>query len=55
MHFHWNDQARQLTVEPDPRMIKWPGPARNYSVELAGSSAPPKTFSFVGTRMEVKL
>jgi len=55
IHFHWNDPARQLTLEPDARMKKWPGPARNYAVELAGASAPPKTVSFVGAKTDVKL
>ena len=55
IHFHWNDNARELTLEPDGRMTKWPGPARNYSVELTGSSAPAKTVSFAGTRVEIKL
>jgi hypothetical protein len=44
-----------LTLEPDARMKKWPGPARNYAVELAGASAPPKTVSFVGAKTDVKL
>jgi alpha-glucosidase/alpha-D-xyloside xylohydrolase len=55
IHFHWNDQARQLTIEPDARMTQWPGPARNYAVELAGSSGPSQAISFAGTRMEIKL
>jgi hypothetical protein len=44
-----------LTIEPDARMTQWPGPARNYAVELAGSSGPSKAISFEGIRVEVKL
>lgn len=55
IHFHWNDKAKELTIEPDARMKKWPGGAREYTVELAGSGAPPQTASFAGSKLEVKL
>ncbi|HUD82668.1 MAG TPA: DUF5110 domain-containing protein, partial [Candidatus Saccharimonadales bacterium] len=55
VHFHWNDKARELTMEPDARMKKWPGGARDYAVELAGATAQPKTVPFAGNKMDVKL
>jgi alpha-glucosidase/alpha-D-xyloside xylohydrolase len=55
IHFHWSDQAKELAIEPDSRLKKWPGGARNYSVELAGSSSLPKIVEFEGKKMDVKL
>jgi alpha-glucosidase/alpha-D-xyloside xylohydrolase len=55
IHLHWNDQARQLTLEPDARMKKWPGGARAYTVELGGPMKLPNTVTFVGNKMDVKL
>ena len=37
IRFRWDDAARRLTIEPDPRMKKWPGGARVYQVQLVGS------------------
>jgi len=55
IHFHWNDQAQELTMQPDPRMKKWPGGARAYAVEIVGADSKAKTVSFVGNKMAVKL
>src|SRR6185295_6263787 len=35
----WDDAARQLTLEPDARMKKWPGGTRVFAVEVAGGGA----------------
>ncbi|HEV7926863.1 MAG TPA: TIM-barrel domain-containing protein, partial [Verrucomicrobiae bacterium] len=55
IHFHWNDQARELTTEPDARMKKWPGGARDYEIELVGAKIQSKAVSFVGSKLNVKL
>jgi alpha-glucosidase/alpha-D-xyloside xylohydrolase len=55
IHFHWDDQGKELTVEPDTRMKSWPGGARDYEVVLAGSDSHTKTVSFAGAKIEVKL
>jgi alpha-glucosidase/alpha-D-xyloside xylohydrolase len=54
IHFHWNDRAQELTLEPDTRMKKWPGPAREYAVELAGVASQARRISFVGDKLTVK-
>ncbi len=53
--FRWEDAARRLTVEPDARMKKWPGAAREFLVEVIGSDAPRKRITFGGQRVIVKL
>jgi alpha-glucosidase (family GH31 glycosyl hydrolase) len=55
IHFHWNDGAHELTMEPDARMKKWPGGKRDYAIELAGSASSPKNLSFKGQTVDVKL
>jgi alpha-glucosidase (family GH31 glycosyl hydrolase) len=51
----WDDAARRLTLEPDPRMKKWPGGVRVFSVEIAGSDAKPKRVEFRGEKVVVDL
>jgi len=53
--FHWDDKARRLTVEPDPRMKKWPGGVREFAVEIVGGGAKPKRVEFRGERLMVEL
>jgi alpha-glucosidase (family GH31 glycosyl hydrolase) len=55
VRFRWDDAARRLTVEPDARMKKWPGGARVFAVEIAGSDAKPKQVEFRGERVVVDL
>src|SRR3984957_624616 len=55
IHFHWNDQERELTMEPDARMKKWAGGTRNYLVELVGADLPIEAVPFVGNKLNVKL
>jgi alpha-glucosidase/alpha-D-xyloside xylohydrolase len=49
----WEDGAHRLTVEPDERMKAWPGGARAFAVEVAGSDAPPAQLEFRGARVVV--
>ncbi len=51
----WDDAARRLTLEPDPRMTKWPGGTREFVIEVAGREASPKRAGFKGERVEVAL
>jgi alpha-glucosidase/alpha-D-xyloside xylohydrolase len=51
----WNDQARQLILEPDPQMKKWPGITRDFTVELAGAGVNPRTVHFNGKKAAVAL
>jgi alpha-glucosidase (family GH31 glycosyl hydrolase) len=51
----WDDAARRLTLEPDPRMKKWPGGVRVFSAEIAGSDAKPKRVEFHGEKVVVDL
>ena len=55
IRFRWDDLARRLTVEPDERMKNWPGGARVFAVETAGSGATPKQVEFRGERVVVSL
>jgi alpha-glucosidase/alpha-D-xyloside xylohydrolase len=55
LRFRWNDAARRLTVEPDPRMTKWPVGFRTFSVETAGSDAQPRRVEFRGEPVVVDL
>jgi alpha-glucosidase/alpha-D-xyloside xylohydrolase len=54
IRFRWDDKARRLTIESDPRMKKWPGGARIYQVQLIGSGAEPKRVEFRGRSVAVK-
>jgi alpha-glucosidase/alpha-D-xyloside xylohydrolase len=51
----WDDAARRLTLEPDPRMKTWPGGARVFTVEAAGGEAKEKRIEFRGARVAVEL
>jgi alpha-glucosidase/alpha-D-xyloside xylohydrolase len=51
----WDDSARRLTLEPDKRMMKWPGGVRVFTVEIAGQDAQPKQVEFRGKRVSVNL
>jgi alpha-glucosidase/alpha-D-xyloside xylohydrolase len=55
LRFHWDDAARRLTLEPDPRLKKWPDGSRIFSIEIAGSNAKPKRVEFRGERVTVDL
>lgn len=55
IHFHWDDSARRLTIEPDRRMKQWPGGGRTFTMELAGNGGKPKIAEFRGERMVVQL
>jgi alpha-glucosidase/alpha-D-xyloside xylohydrolase len=55
IRFRWEDAGRRLTIEPDKRMKKWPGGARIFTVEVAGSDAQPKRVEFRGERVQMKL
>ena len=48
IRFQWNDADRRLTIAPDDRMKKWPGGARVFSIERAGSGERPKQVEFRG-------
>lgn len=55
IHLRWNEQARRLTLEPDPRMKKWPGGTRTFLVEAVGRAPTSKRIGFRGERVTVKL
>lgn len=54
IRFRWNDRTRQLLIEPDERMKKWPGGVRSFAVEAVDSEQKPKLIEFRGKRVEVK-
>lgn len=55
IRFRWNDSARQLAIEPDPRMKQWPGGVRMYRVQLMGGKVKAETVEFRGMPMTVNL
>jgi alpha-D-xyloside xylohydrolase len=55
LRFEWDDAARRLTIQPDPRMKRWPGGARVFRAQVAGSDADAKLVEFNGDRVEVRL
>jgi alpha-glucosidase/alpha-D-xyloside xylohydrolase len=55
LRLRWDDAGRRLTVEPDPRMTKWPGGVRTFSVEIVGSGAQPRRVEFRGEPVVVNL
>jgi alpha-glucosidase (family GH31 glycosyl hydrolase) len=55
IRFRWDDAKRRLTVDADPRMKKWPGGTRGFSVEVVGSQAGAKQIEFRGKRVTVNL
>jgi alpha-glucosidase (family GH31 glycosyl hydrolase) len=48
IRIQWDDANRRLTLEPDERMKNWPGGARVFTVEAAGSDAQPRRVEFRG-------
>ncbi|MGA2246835.1 MAG: TIM-barrel domain-containing protein [Verrucomicrobiota bacterium] len=54
IRFRWNDQARQLEIEPDPRMKKWPGGTRVYAARLVGSDSEPRRVEFNGAPLAIR-
>jgi alpha-glucosidase/alpha-D-xyloside xylohydrolase len=48
---HWDDKTRRLTLEPDPRMKKWPGGVRRFAVEAAGSNEKSRPVEFRGEKV----
>jgi alpha-glucosidase (family GH31 glycosyl hydrolase) len=54
IQFLWNDQKRELTLESDGRMKKWPGGEKKYSIEIMGDKAQPKAVSFAGEKLTLK-
>jgi alpha-glucosidase/alpha-D-xyloside xylohydrolase len=55
IRLRWEDAKRRLTIEPDPRMRKWPGGSREFAVEIVGGQAEPKQVRFQGKRVTVRL
>ena len=50
-----DDAARHLTIAPDPRMNRWPGGSRTFTIEMAGNGDKPKIVEFRGERLVVQL
>ena len=55
IRFRWDDAKRRLTIEPDPRMKKWPGGVRKFSIRRVDVKSEPTEVEFRGKRMTVKL
>lgn len=55
IRFRWDESSRALTIEPDKRMRKWSGGAREFAVEMVGSKTVPKQIKFSGKRVKVNL
>jgi alpha-glucosidase/alpha-D-xyloside xylohydrolase len=36
IRFRWDDKTRRLVIESDPRMKKWPGGKRSFTVKMVG-------------------
>ena len=53
-HIRWNDRARTLTIEPDPRSKAKNVPARKFEVLLAPNGTR-QSVDYAGRRMVVKL
>ena len=54
IRFNWDDSKRLLTVEPDNRMKKWPGPARPFTVEVIGGNVPARQIRFAGEKLQIR-
>jgi alpha-glucosidase/alpha-D-xyloside xylohydrolase len=54
LRFQWDDAARRLTIQPDPRMKRSTG-TRVFRAQVAGSDANPKLVEFNGERAEIRL
>jgi len=55
IRFRWDDSARKLTLESDPRMKKWPGGARKFSVKRVDVRSEPAEMEFRGRKISLKL
>ena len=55
IRIRWDDVTRRLTLEPDPRMKRWPGGVRAFTVEVLGRGAGPRPVVFRGEQEEVGL
>ena len=55
IRFRWDDAARRLTVEPDPRMKQWSGGTRVYQVQAIGRDSGPERIEFHGVPVALKL
>lgn len=55
IRFTWDDVARKLTIEPDPRLKKWLGEARKFSIRVIGTDLAPDPVEFRGKRILIKL
>jgi alpha-glucosidase (family GH31 glycosyl hydrolase)/cyclophilin family peptidyl-prolyl cis-trans isomerase len=40
IRFRWDDKTRRLVVDADPRMKKWPGGKRSFTVKVVGDTRP---------------
>jgi alpha-glucosidase/alpha-D-xyloside xylohydrolase len=54
IRLRWDDARRRLTIEPDARMKKWPGGAREFIVEVVGDKAGSKQTGFQGKRVTMR-
>jgi alpha-glucosidase/alpha-D-xyloside xylohydrolase len=52
IRFHWEDKARRLVIELDPRAKKWPAGKRTFRVVVLGGT-PSRTVEFSGQRVTV--
>jgi alpha-glucosidase/alpha-D-xyloside xylohydrolase len=50
----WDDGSRRLTLAPDPRLRRWPGGARVFTVEIAGSETQAKRVELRGEPVELR-
>jgi len=55
IRFRWDDGARRLTIEPDPRMKPWSGGTRVYQVQAVGRDSRPERIEFHGVPVAVNL
>ena len=49
IRFRWQNAARKLTIEPDPRMKQWPGGTRVFNVEIPGEVGKSTAIEFHGS------
>jgi hypothetical protein len=55
IRFRWHEAARQLVIEPDERMKRWPGGTRTYEIEIVGGGAKSGRIEFSGVPVTVDL
>ena len=55
LRFQWDDGRRLLTIEPDPRMKRWPGGVKVFRAQVAGSGADSKLVEFKGEPTQIRL